>query len=86
MKLGRFNSRVIGTWDLTEMVAYGGMEKTADAEAKELVRAVEESLGRGGVVMVVAWPGGPVPGVGEGERSATRVVAQQREERVGEWT
>ena len=50
------------------------------------MRAAEESLGMGGVVMVAAWQGGPVPGVGEGERGATRVVAQQREERVGDWT
>ena len=50
------------------------------------MRAAEESLERGGVVMVAAWQGGPVPGVGEGERGATRVVAQQREEGVGEWT
>ena len=64
------------------------MEKTADAEAEdeESMRAAEESLGMGGVVMVAAWQGGPVPAVGEGERGATRVVAQQREERVGEWT
>ena len=50
------------------------------------MRAAEESLGMGGVVMVAAWQEGPVPGVGEGEKGATRVVAQQREEGVGEWT
>ena len=64
------------------------MEKTADAEAEdeELMRAAEESLGMGGVVMVAAWQGGPVPAVGEGEKGATRVVVQQREEGVDEWT
>jgi len=64
------------------------MEKTAGAEAEdeESVRAAEESLERGGVVMVAAWQEGLVPGVGEGEKGATRVVAQQWEEGVGEWT
>ena len=63
------------------------MEKTADAEAEEVeseVSAVEESLERGADVMVAAWQGGPAPGVGE--EGATWVVAQQREEGVGEWT
>jgi hypothetical protein len=32
VKLGRFNLRVIDTWDLTEIVAYGGIEKTAGAD------------------------------------------------------
>ena len=54
------------------------MEKTAGAEAEdeESVRAVEESLERGGVVRVVAWQGGPLSRVGEGEKGTTRVLAQ----------
>jgi len=60
------------------------MEKTAGAKAEaELVRAAEESLERGAVLMVAAWQG-PMLGVGDGEKGATRVVAQQREEGVGQ--
>jgi hypothetical protein len=47
VKLGRFNSTVIGTWDLTEIVAYGGMDKTAGADpnpAKVEERAQDVAL------------------------------------------
>jgi hypothetical protein len=84
VKLGHFNSRVIGTWDLTDR-GIGGMEKTAGAEAEELLRAAEELLERGPVVMVAAWQGGPVPEVGEGEERDQGGGAAAGGG-VGEWT
>ena len=50
--MGCYRSRVIGTWDLTEMVAYGGMLNAgAKADSEELVRAPVAALVADAVVM-----------------------------------